>query len=489
MMIMKKRFVLLSAAAALVMAACTQEIIPEETLAPEENVDVPSGPVSFRASFEADSATKAVLGLNGDGKPQTFWEDGDEIVVYSSGNSTNGTVTGFKFTTSLSANSTSAEFVFNDENTGLLSGDYFATYPYRKDARGVNYTVSPYRVAAVDVPRSQTLIAGTVDRKACPMVAHASEGSDNLEFKNAAALLKFRVSESNIVAGRIAVDAADAISGRFRADVDVTTFIPTLVTYTGQTYYNYIDFSLNDNTALASGTDYYVAIRPTELTSDLKVYLNGNLVKVINKSQFSEIKRNKIYNLGTLTTPATPLEKVLFFDFTVDQSSVDPNSSWPTAKGTAATNQTGGLLRPYNLYGVQYQFTLADCSGASGQQIFWSHTNTYGHRIVFNAAERYFGTPAIDGYKLVNITATSSRLDNTTASETLEPKIGIVSNIVASKGTPTYVSGGDLQTWAAGNNHEAYNYALSGTEGNTVYYLYAKVKGAVQTLTLTYVPI
>ena len=190
-----------------------------------------------------------------------------------------------------------------------------------------------------------------------------------------------------------------------------------------------------------------------------------------------------------MTTPATPLEKVLFFDFTVDQSSVDPSESWPTEKDKAATNQSGGLRCPYNLYGVQYLFTLADCTGASGRRIFWSNTNTYGHRIVFYAAERYFGTPAIEGYKLVNITATSSRLDNTDAAETLEPKIGIVSNIVASKGTPTYVSGGDLQTWAAGNNHEAYNYALSDTEGNTVYYLYAKVKGAVQTLTLTYIPI
>lgn len=485
---MKKSFVLLSAAAALVMAACTPEILPEETVVPEEKIGLLSGPASFTASFEADPATRAVLGLNGDGKPQTFWENGDAISVYSSNDTDLSSAAGHKFTTTLSVNSLEATFEWDNEGS-IPSGNYLATYPNRTAGRGVNFSVSPYRVAAVDVPKSQTLVAGTVDRKACPMVAHASEGSNNLEFKNAAALLKFRVSESNIVAGRIAVDAADAISGRFRADVDVTTFIPTLVTYTGQTYYNYIDFSLNDNTALASGTDYYVAIRPTELTSDLKVYLNGNLVKVINKSQFSEIKRNKIYNLGTLTTPATPLEKVLFFDFTVDQSSVDPNSSWPTAKGTAATNQTGGLLRPYNLYGVQYQFTLADCSGASGQQIFWSHTNTYGHRIVFNAAERYFGTPAIEGYKLVNITATSSRLDNTTASETLEPKIGIVSNIVASKETPTYVSGGDLQTWAAGNNHEAYNYALSGTEGNTVYYLYAKVKGAVQTLTLTYVPI
>ena len=438
-------------AAAILLAACTEELAPQEQVQPEDNTPAVAGPTSFNVSLECDPETKAVLGLNGDNKPQMFWENGDQIVVYSKGNSKSGTVTGFKFTTTLSANSPSATFEYDDD-PGLLSGDYFATYPYRADARGVNYTTSPYRVAAVDVPKSQTLVAGTVDRKACPLVAFAPQGSTDLEFKNAAALLKFRVAESNIVAGKIVVDAADAISGRFRADVDVSTFIPDLVPYTGQTTYNYIDFTIDGSTALSTGTDYYVAIRPTTLTSDLKIYLNGNLVKVINTSQVSEIKRNKIYNLGTLSI-ANPLEKVLFFDFTVDQSSVDPSSSWPTAKGAAATNQAGGLLRPYNLYGVQYQFTLADCAGASGQQIFWSHTNTYGHRIVFNAAERYFGTPAIEGYKLVHITATSSRLDNTETSETLKPQIGIVSNIVASKATPTYVTGGDLQTWAAGNNH------------------------------------
>lgn len=483
-----KKSILLMSAAAILLAACTEELAPQEQVQPEDNTPAVAGPSSFTATFENDPATRAVLGLNGDGKPQTFWENGDAISVYSSNDTDLSSAAGHKFTTTLSANSLEATFEWDNEGT-IPSGDYLATYPNRTAGRGVNFSVSPYRVAAVDVPNSQTLVAGTVDRKACPMIAHASEGSTNLEFKNAAALLKFRVAEDNIVAGRIVVDAADAISGRFRADVDVTTFIPTLVKYTGQTYYSYIDFKLDGSTALSTGTDYYIAIRPTTLTSDLKIYLNGNLVKVINKSQFSEIKRNKIYNLGTLTTPATPLEKVLFFDFTVDQSSVDPSESWPTEKDKAATNQSGGLLCPYKLYGVQYLFTLADCTGASGRRIFWSNTNTYGHRIVFYAAERYFGTPAIEGYKLVHITATSSRLDNTEASETLEPKIGIVSNIVASKGTPTYVTGGDLQTWAAGNNHEAYNYALSGTEDNTVYYLYAKVKGAVQTLTLTYIPI
>ena len=475
---MKHSYMYLIAAAAITLAACSREMeIIEE--APQDNeTPAVAGPVSFTASVECDPASKAVLGLNDSNKPQMFWEDGDEIVVYSSGNSTDGTVSGFKFKTTLSANSTSAEFDYVDA-AGLASGNYFATYPYRADLRGVNYTTNPYRVAAVDVPNSQSLVAGSVNRKACPMVAFASEGSNTLEFKNAAAILKFRVSNSNVYGGQIIADEADAISGRFRADVDVTTYIPVLETY-NQPYYNYIDFSIDGTTPLSTGTDYYVSIRPTTLTSDLKIYLNGNLVKVINKSQFPEIKRNKIYNLGTLTIPATPSEKRLSFDFTGT-----PKDGWPTAKDASTTNAAGGLPCVYHLYDYDYVFTLADCTGASGRRIYWSITNTYGHRIVFENAERYFGFPAIDGYKLVHVRCESSALSDLTTA----PQMGITSNVVKTKVTPTYVSGGELQTWAAGNNHECYDYELSGTANNTVYYLFAKIKGAFRKVTLTYTPI
>lgn len=483
-----KQNTLLLFATAFALAACVAEPAPENPAAPKAEF-IP-GPTSFSVYAEGEPAPapKAVIGLNGSNKPQTFWEDGDAISVYSSKDTDLSAAAGHKFVTHLSANATSATFELADENP-LPAGNYLATYPYRSAARGVNFSVDPYRVAAVDVPNSQTLVAGSFDRKANPAVAYMASDGTSMPFKNAAALLKFRVGESNIVAGRIEVDPADIISGRFRADVNTATYEPVLTTYTDQNYYNFINFKIDGTTALATGTDYYVAVRPTTLTSDLKIYLNGNLVKTINASQLPSIARNGIYNLGTLTTPSQPTEKKLFFDFTVNQADVDPTEGWPTAKNSAATNAAGGLQCSYNLYGVEYKFVLADCTGASGRQIFWSHTATYGHRIVYNAAERYLGTPAIDGYKLVHITATSSRLDNTTASETLQPKIGIVSNIVATGSTPTYVTGGDLQTWAAGNNHEAYDYTLSGTADNTVYYLYAKVKGAVQTLTLTYVPI
>ena len=470
---MKRSIYYLFSAAALLFTACTAEPLIDNTI-----TGVIPGPTSFTAVMEGDG-TKAAIGLNGDGKPQTFWENGDAISVYSSNDTDLSSAAGHKFTTTLSANSLEATFEWDNEGS-IPSGDYLATYPNRTAGRGVNFSVSPYRVAAVDIPKSQTLVAGTVDRKACPMVAHASEGSNNLEFKNAAALLKFRVSESNIVAGRIVVDAADAISGRFRADVDVTTFIPTLATYTasGVAQYNYIDFTIDGSTALAKETDYYVAIRPTELTSDLRIYLNGNLVKVINKSQFSEIKRNKIYNLGTLSTPGTPSEKNLHFDFTID-----PFTEWPTSSG-----YHHGLSVNYPLYGVDYPFILTDCEAASKCQTYWG-VNSPGNRLCLAAAQRYCGLPAINGYKLVQVTIENKQLS---ASDTsTKPSLGITHTVTAENvNAPdeNFVSGGLLFEYAA-KGGTVHTYDLSGTADNTVYYIYARVKGAIANLTLTYVPI
>ena len=151
---MKKTIFILSAAS-LMLAACTQEMVPQEPVAA-----VP-GPTSFTASVEVEPTPKAVLGLNGSSKPQTFWENGDAISIYSSNDTNLSAAAGHKYVTTLGANATEAEFELDGASSALPSGNYLATYPYRSAARGVNFGVSPYRVAAVDVPNAQTLVAGT----------------------------------------------------------------------------------------------------------------------------------------------------------------------------------------------------------------------------------------------------------------------------------------------------------------------------------------
>ena len=465
---MKRSIYYLFSVAALLFAACTAEPVIDNTLA-----GFIPGPTSFSAVMEGDG-TKAAIGLNDSNKPQTFWENGDAINVFSS--AVSGSTAGFKFTTSLSANSTSAEFTYSG-NDFPLGEQYFATYPYRSNTRGVNYT--DLRLAGLQIPSSQTLVAGSFDKDAALSVAYVDGGNNTLFFQNGTALLKFRVSESNIVDGRIEVDKADAISGTFRAVIDASTKELTVEKYTasGVTQNNYVNFSMG-GTALSTGTDYYVAVAPVELTSDLKIYLNGNLVKAINSSSLAALQRNKIYNLGTLTTPATPAEKVLRFDF-----SGDALPGWPTSDNWQ--DGPGNLNCTYPLYGTNYNFFLTDCGNGSKARVAW--VKDKGGLLLY-ATWRYVGLPAIAGYKLVKVSGTMCLATNA------KRKAAIVKNVVAdnTQGTITelheFVAGGESTDWSTKGT--TYTFNLSGTEANTMYYfLCTNTSVGVSDLTLTYIPI
>lgn len=463
-----KKTVYLFLAAAMTVAACTAEPAPQS---------MTPGPTTFTVTLEENPATKATLGLNASAKPQTFWENGDAISVFTSADGTNPSGKSYKFSTTLGANATSAEFSFDDEGE-FGSGSYFASYPYRNHTRGVNFTA--FRMAGNIIPNTQTLVAGDFDKNAMLAVAYTESGN-SLAFKNAVALIKFRVAESDIVAGRIEVDEGDAISGTFRADFVPATGEVSLETYTGAASYNFVNFSLGGGTPLSTDTDYYVAVRPLTLTSDLKIFLNGKLVKTINSSQLAAVQRNKIYNLGTLSTAATAAEKVLTFDFTGT-----PLPGWPTAARTVDFNPGTGTECTYPLFGTDYVFVPADCGGASKSQVFWTAPDgSNPGYFAINAQYRYLGLPAIAGYKLVKVVCHNVALSTTA------PKMGIttlISGTAAHPADEAYVTGGELKTWAK-DGGKTYTYTLSGTAAGTRYYLYGYAKGAIDWITLTYIPI
>ena len=439
---MKHGIYYLIAAASLVLAACARENIPAVT-----------STVKFTAFAEGAPASKAVLGLNESSKPQTFWEDGDEIGVFTSadGASQSGKIA-YKFTTALSANATSAEFTCSgdDFNTG---DEYMALYPYTSNKRGVNFTT--HRVAGTSLPASQTLVAGSFDRKAAIAFAHSTGGSTALEFKNVTALLKFRVSDTDITSGRIEVNAADALSGTFRATLDADTGEPVLEPYTasGVSQSNYVDFTIDGTTALSTDTDYYVAVCPLTLTSSLKVILNGTLVKTIPAESLPSLSRNTIYNLGTLAIP--PKEtKTLNFDFTGD-----PLQGWPTADKWK--DSAGELTCTYPLDGVNYNFILTDCGNAKNARVAWVKSSG---GLIWYAAARYVGLPALEGYRLIQVTGSLCLTSK-------DRRAGITKSVMADNTTDTddFVTGGEPIKW--GTKGSVYSYNLEGTEANTVYYL------------------
>lgn len=444
-----KKSVFFLAAAAMAFAACNIEIVPENK-------------VTFSAQCETSPSSKAVLGINGESKPQTFWEFGDAINIFSSGNGdTQSGVAGYQFVTSLGNKAVSADFTCVDD--GFVEGNlYYATYPYRNNKRGVNFTGADgtYRLAGLQIPASQTLAVGTFDKSAALSVAFAEGGSKSLQFKNATALIKFRVSDSDIVNGRIKVDDADAIAGTFRADVATDTKALSLETY-GQPVYSAVEFSIDGSTPLATGTDYYVAVRPTSLTSSLKIYLNETLVKTIDNSSLPALERNKIYNLGALALPAAPPKdkKTLVFDF-----SGDPLDGWPTADKWK--NAPGELTCKYALDGTEYSFFLTDVGNASSARMCWDKAKG---GLIWYAGWRYLGLPAISGYKLIKVSGEMCLSTNS------KRKAGIVTAVASTNdgetvdSAHTFVSGGASTGWTTQGT--TYTFNLEGTEANTVYYL------------------
>lgn len=489
---MKIKRILLCTFAAAAVCACQKE---------KMNVETPVTPeykVSFVANTESDNASKAVIGTNASGKIQTFWENGDKVSVYSDGNGALNEVL-YPFETSLTTPSASAVFGYNNDD--FEPGEhYLAIYPHTEGSgRAANFTNT--RMAQVDVPANQKLVAGSYDRDAVVMLAY-SDNLNTLNFKNAVALVKFKVADENVKSGSITAKAANIV-GRFRGDVKLSedgSYSTELVEYASGSAYKpspTLSFSVEGDAALAVGTDYYVAVRPVALEEGFSVYLDGEFIKTY---YITEFKRNTIYDLGTLSLPE-PEEGVengltLSFDFTTCPAGwpTATTDSWANLKnfdsgcktdngGTATDNPHRRAQVTYTIDGVGYDFTLADPDNASAHNIFYGISNGG----VYVGSLRYFGLPAIEGKRLVAVEMVQGASNQNPASFTRN--VGVTENIGDAKNAEVvvkYVKGGESQNQAA-TNGVTYRYELEGTEENTVYYLDASTKASViKSLKLTY---
>ena len=480
---MKTNRLFLYAAALMMTAACAKETAPE--IAAPETDNTPEYAVSFTAFTENAPEAKATLGTNTAGKPQTFWEDGDVISVYSSASMSTSARSSYLFTTSLKQNSASAVFGYAGED--FAAGEkYMAIYPHREGTRVVNFTAQPdntdptlaryegdaYRMATVDVAVSQTMVAGGFDRSSMVMIAVA-ENSSELCFKNAVALVKFRVSDV-VESGQI-VSPEALISGRFRADILAADHTPILVDYkqpTAQT----VDFIAKAGETLVPNTDYYVVVRPAELPKGFNVILNGKNVKSYSAEQVPAFERNKIYDLGTLTVPANTADtKTLTFDFTVAASMAE----WPTVQAPEGVAASDLVKVPYVIDGVSYEFICANPLEASASFPYFNGSALYLNKY------RFLGLPAIDGYCLSSVAVTngSSKANGSRA-------IGITSCLAKQVGTgedgQVFVPGGETKP-LTGATGTSVTFNLSATEAGVVYYIRnATVATAVSDITLTY---
>ena len=473
---MKTNRIFLYAAALMMAVACGKEA-PVEPVIPDEDTNgevvvtpQPEYAVSFTAYTEDAPDSKATIGTNSNNKPQTFWEDGDVISVYSSANMSTSLRSSYLFSTSLNQNSSSATFGYNGDD--FEPGEkYMAIYPHREGTRVVNFTAQPenpdpasakyegdaYRMAMVVIPQSQNLVAGGFDKTAAVAVA-VSDGS-SLHFKNATALIKFQVEGTDILTGSVV--ASDPITGTFRCDILASDGTPMMMTYT-QPNSTRLDFSINSTTPLSPATDYYVAVRPTDLSDGFEFYLSGVLIK---KYEIEKFERNKIYDLGTLKIPEGVVvenTKKLVFGFQNAPASAGLDS-WLKTNAPADIDKSAQVACTYVLDGEKYEFILTNPLEASKN---FPYFNT--NRLTI-PTQRYVGLPVVEGYKLTEVSFLA---------HTVGTKIGIATEVATSTNDPTFVEGGTAQ--------KVDYFNLTNTAADTRYWIKAYGAYALYSLTLTY---
>ncbi len=184
-----------------------------------------------------------------------------------------------------------------------------------------------------------------------------------------------------------------------------------------------------------------------------EITIAANTATIGNYSQTLTVQSAADSKSQDVTVKMNVVEPFDGLKLTFDVSS-NPGE-WPTTNSTTTTNYT------YTLNEVDYTFALNNVKCNSGYLMLTSVAK--------------LGLPAISGYKLVKVEATNSSGCSTTTQV----------SVSSSDATKTDVTGGTAQTW--GTTSTKYTYNLSGTEENTMYYLWIANKNCqLVELTLYY---
>ena len=221
-------------------------------------------------------------------------------------------------------------------------------------------------------------------------------------------------------------------------EVDPQSVIVTFANLTGPVTYSGLSGAFSA-TGTISSTGDQITITPN--TSTVGEY-----------SQTLTVQSSSDNKSATVTVTMNVVEPFNGRKLTFDVSS-NPGE-WPTANSTTTTDYT------YTLNEEDYTFALNNVKCNSGYLML--------------TATAKLGLPALSGYKLVKVEATNSSGCSTST------KVAVTSDE-----SGTAVSGGAAQTFATTSTK--YTYTLSGTQTNTVYYLYVTNKNCQLTeITLYY---
>ncbi len=294
-----------AAVAIITAVSCNKEIVNEN--------DFVSDAKAYTAVFGGDE-TKAVLSEG----TKTLWENGDEIILYDgTGNA--------RYTTALEAPAPKATFTIVENNTPLAADKVLAVYPAWADGYQASASdISAKTVSSVYLDPNQNAIAGSYDPRAAIAMAYSEDG--NLMFKNATALLKFKIKTEGVRSVTVYTQGENAAAIADMGSLSYNDGSPSAAPAEGSTH-NWVELSAAEGT-LEVGTEYYISIFPQVAAEGFAVEFafEGVDGKYEVKSYDSsiEFKRNTILNLGEL-------------EFTGDL----PEPDEPSGFGLHIINETG----------------------------------------------------------------------------------------------------------------------------------------------------
>ena len=244
-----------------------------------KEIDNPSAPASSTNVFTAEKAEFEVPAKSTLQGKKAIWEADDEIAVYADGKPA------VKFTTE--SEGASVQFKSETEVTG---SSFLFAYPYDA-AKGVQDGK-----LLLTIPSEQTARTGSFDPHAALSAASATDLTKAVKFKNVLALLKFNIPaelDGKISSITVESKGGEAIAGDILLNVEDKTNEPSA---------DGVNTVRLSGAAMSQGL-YYVAVRPCELASGIKVTaLFADETVFTKESRACEFSVNTIYDMGDVAS-------------------------------------------------------------------------------------------------------------------------------------------------------------------------------------------
>lgn len=204
----------------------------------------------------------------------------------------------------------SATFTILEEGATFSGNRFMAACP-AEPAGKASWDAGGKTIKWLWLKDEQSPVAGSYDPAAHIAVAY-TEGTE-LSFKNACALLKFKVASEDVSEVVVYTTGGGEntlyLSGNFDVDMsEQNNYKFSRTSGDGSWGGNYVKIKAADGAYLENGKTYYMTCLPVTAVLNLEVVANGIRQTIRTTSAAVEIKRNDVLDLGDVA----PVEKTLY---------------------------------------------------------------------------------------------------------------------------------------------------------------------------------